>query len=325
MSLVTVFRDKYARSWPRFPQGAPGYVRRIGQVLEREYSTDAHFAAYTSPNGRRLCREALDEGVAVELNAIVFDIDCPETHGTAAPVPVRWRIALREKVIALFAAHPGGYFYETRGGARVVYRQPEPTVIETQADALEWSQIYTVAVAHLAERFDIVADPACCDWQRLYRCPRATRDGGGSPENHPDSGDPHAIGTLCIEASWADVAKAQKQNERAFTRPRENLPTFAGGGDGLLFWALKLRGEVIGQAPRGGWICRCPNRRQHTSNTDGTDSSVVYPAANGEVGFICCKHAHCVGLTLRDWLACFSQSELEAARAAAGIVRTRAA
>jgi hypothetical protein len=235
-----------------------------------------------------------------------------------------WRQALRTQVRELAAVHPSPYYYETRGGARIVYRQEEPTVLKTQADALEWSKIYAVAVAHLEQRFGIVADPACCDWQRHYRLPRATRTPGGEPENYPYWGDHRAIGTLLIEASWADVAKAKKEAARTFREPRD-LPAFAGGGDGLLFWALKLRGDVIGKAVRGGWICRCPNRSQHTSNTDGSDSTVVYPASDGQIGWLCCKHGHCCNLTIRDWLRMFSEPELDAAREAAGIPKERAA
>jgi hypothetical protein len=325
LTLVSIVRDRYVRGWPRHPEGDRAYVKPLGEALEREYSTDAHFTAYRTPNGRRLTREALDQGVAVELTAIVFDVDCPETHGTSAPAPVIWRMALRERVIALTAEHPAPYYYETKGGARIVYRQAEPTVLRSQADALEWSKVYAVAVAHLEHRFGIVADPACNDWQRLYRLPRATREPGGEPENHPVSGDPNNIGSLLLHATLADVAKAQRAAAKAFREPRD-LPAFMGGGDGLLFWALKLRGDVIGKAPRGGWICRCPNRAQHTSNTCGSDSTVVYPASGDtQIGAIHCKHGHCVNLVLRDWLRLFSDGELDAAREAAGISRERAA
>lgn len=325
MTPITIFRDKFARSWPTLDSEKPwrgsdrGKVDELGAALDRAYQGDAHFSAYHSPEGKRLNLQAFKEGLKVELQAIVFDVDGPGHVATP-----EWRRETREKVVTLAAVHPNPFYYETRGGARIVYRQAEPTILECDADALEWSRIYTIAVAHLAQQFDLAADPSCCDWQRLYRLPRATRDPGGLPENHPYWGDANNIGTLTIEASWADVTKATKQNERAFSERRE-LPEFAGGGDGLLFWALKLRGDVFREAPRGGWVCRCPNHRQHTSNTDGSDSTVVYPASRGQVGFICCRHAHCVGNTLRDWLSYFSDSELEAARQAAGITRTRAA
>lgn len=325
MTLVSVMRDKFIRSSPQLTPEKPvrntdrAYVLDLGTALDRAYTSDAHFTAYHTPTGHRLNYKSLDEGTAVELTAVVFDID-----GTGHKATHEWRRAEREKVIALNTAHPGLYEYDTRGGYRIVYRQAEPTVLRTQADALEWSKVYSVAVAHLEHRFGIIADPACCDWQRLYRLPRATRDPGGKPENHPYWGDPHRIGTLVIQASWADVAKAQRDAARTFKAPREQA-LYQGSGDGLLFWALKLRGDVYREAPRGGWICKCPNSGQHTSNTDGADTTVVYPASDGQLGWLCCKHGHCCNLTIRDWLATFSDAELDAARDAAGLPKERAA
>jgi hypothetical protein len=320
MTSVTVFRDKYAKGWPRHEQGERAHVLELGAALDREYSTDAHFAAYRTPNGRRLVREAIDQGVAIELTAIVFDVD-----GAAHAATPEWRRGERDKVISLNSTHPGVYAYDTRGGYRLVYRQSEPTILRSQDDSKEWSQIYSVAVAHLERRFGIVADPACCDWQRLYRLPRATRTPGAGPENHPYWGDHRAIGTLLIEASWADVNKAKREAPNAFKVPRSFTP-YAGSGDGVVYWLLRLRGDIIGDASRGGWICRCPNRVQHTSCTDGSDSTVVYaPRSEAEIGVVVCKHAHCIGFEQRDWLRFFTDAEIERAREAAGVTEGRAA
>jgi hypothetical protein len=314
--VVTVFKDKYARGWPRHADGQRGYLLPLGAALDRSYTSDAHFVAYRTPNGRRLVREALDQGVSVALTCIPFDLDCPETHGTSEPPPIGWRQAVRDAVRRLATEHPDPYYYETRGGARIVYRQTEPTIIKTQADAREWSQVYAVAVAYLERRFGLHADPSCCDWQRHYRLPRATRDVGGQPENHPVWGDVNKIGTLVINATPSDVIRAKRTVRRVFRPLRE----FAGNGDGLLFHALKLRGDIVGTSARGGWICLCPNRAEHTANTDGTDSTVVYPASS-DVGAINCKHGHCDGFLVTDWLRFFTDAELDAARTAAGIVR----
>lgn len=320
MTAVTVIRDRYVRGWPRHTEGERAYVLELGAALERAYTSDAHFTAYQTPNGRRLVREAIDQGVAVELTAIVFDVDCPDTHGTSDPTPEAWRRELREKVVALAAAHPDPYYYETRGGARIVYRQSKATVLRAQANAQEWSQLYAVAVAHLERRFGIVADPACADWQRLYRLPHATRDAGGKPENWPIMGDGRRIGTLTINATHADVERAKRESKSFRARPTENF--VPSDGDGLLYYLLRSRADVDREAPRGGWICRCPNRAVHTSNTDWTDSTVVYPPKmDAQIGIIECKHAHCQRFKNTDWLKFFSDAELDVARIAAGIVR----
>jgi hypothetical protein len=315
---VTVFRDKFARGWPRHEDGERGYVVDLGLALDRAYTTDAHFVCYATPNGRRLVREALDQGVAVELNAIVFDIDCPDTHGTPEPAPHSWRRELGAKVWELSKVHPDPYFYGTRGGGRIVYRQAEPTVLRTQNDATSWARTYAVALAYLVRRFGIAADPACFDWQRHYRLPRATRDRSGEPENYPYGGDHTKIGVLTIDATDADVTEARSKAPRSFRHPRATT-AYVGNGDGLLFYLLRARGDIVGSAPRDGWICRCPNRGQHTLNTDGSDSSVVFPPnENGPQGTICCLHGHCAQLTQADWLRLFTDEEISTARAAAG-------
>ncbi len=286
----------------------------LGAALERDYSTDAHFAAYRAPNGRRLSRHAIDELGALELAVIVFDVDGPNHQATD-----EWRRELRVKVQSLATKHPGPYYYETRGGARIVYRQGEPTVLRNQADAKAWSREYAVACAYLHRTFAIEADGACSDWQRLYRLPHATRD-GERPENLPTYGDTGAIGTLVIDATAEDVALAEARAKRTFReRPRRAAPRTT-SGQGLFFYLLHARGDVDGDtAPRGGWIVRCPNRAQHTVNTDWTTSTVLYPPDEGELGYVECKHAHCSDLTTKEWLRLFSESEIDSARRVAGL------
>jgi len=299
----------------------------LGRALERSYSTDAHFAAYRTPNGRRLTRDAIDLGVAVELTCTVFDVDCLGTHGTAIPAPESWRKELRQKVAALTELHPDPYFYETKGGARIVYAQQEPIVLRTHEDARRWSQRYAVSVAYLLRTVGIVADPSCADWQRLFRAPHATRSPGKGPENWAIFGDAARIGALVIEATEADVAAA-KRSSTVFRKSRAVEHSSPGvGGDGLLYHALRLRGHVGAQAPCGGWYALCPNRSQHTVNTDWTDSTVVVPPDSGhEIGLILCRHGHCwERFTVKQWLRMFSDSELDQARAAAGITSRRAA
>jgi hypothetical protein len=151
VTKITVLRDRYTRSWPQLAPDKPlrpsdrCYPLDLCVALERVFTTDAHFVAYSSPGGHRLNVEAINQGVEVVLTCVVFDVDCPATHGTKAPAPESWRRELREKVQALAVAYPDPYFYETRGGCRLVYRQLEPTVLRTQVDAQTWTDHYTVA------------------------------------------------------------------------------------------------------------------------------------------------------------------------------------
>ncbi len=313
MTLVTVMRDKYALSWPRNATGERAYSLPLGVALERSRSSDAHFAAYRSPNGRRLCREALDQGVAVELGCIVFDLDGPGHVADDA-----WRRETREKAMALNAAHPGLYYYETRGGSRCVYLQAEPTVLRTQDDARQWSRDYHVAVAYLERRFGLEADPSCSDWTRLFRLPRATRDAHGTAENHPFFGDAQAIGALVIEPSQADIELAVGKSPKRFSGRSLTFEPYTGSGDGVLYHLLNARGWILSESPKG-WIVRCPNRDEHSNRSD-TSATVLYPPASGKVmGAICCLHAHCERYTGWSWLSFFTETEIEAACAAAGV------
>lgn len=327
-ALVTVIRDRYVLGSPAHEQGEPAHLITLSRALSRSYTTDAHFAVYRTPNARRLTSAAPQVLGGVELTAILFDVDCADVHGTSEPAPEAWRSDLRERFAALQVDHPGGYFYETRGGARIVYEQPAPTVLRTDDDARTWKRGYAVALAYLERRFGIVADPACSDWTRLFRAPRATRTPGGAPEQWPTIGDVEHIGALTIDATTADVGLARSRS-KAFDVPRV-LPVGSStlsDGRGLLFHALRSRGDVGAERADGGIVIRCPNERQHSTGRSGDGSTVLYPPkAGGEIGAICCLHAHCVDLRVRDWLAMFAEHELDDARRTAGIAaRGRAA
>jgi hypothetical protein len=312
-------RNRYVRGWPRAADGERAFVMPLASALMRTYRSDAHFAAYRSPNGRRLTREAIGR-VDIELGAIVFDVDGPDHTATEA-----WRAELRLKVQALAVEHPEPLFYETRGGARIVYFPPEPAILRSHDDARLWSQRYAVAIAYLRRRFGITADAACSDWQRLYRLPRATRDYGGQPEDLPIWGEPSSIGVLRIRASDADIRAASRESKAFVVHRSRALSACPTNGKGLLFWLLHARNEVGDEAPRGGWIVLCPNRNKHSSNSNGSGSTVLYPPLAGEsIGAIHCCHNHCRGIGVRGWLAFFSDTEIANARVAAGIVRRAA-
>lgn len=326
MSPVTVIETKYVRGWPRHEIGGAVEVVDLADALEREYATDAHFAAYAAPNGRRLCGEALDRGIAVPMTACVFDLDCAEVHGTPAPVPAAWRRDVRERVHALASDHPDPWVYDTRGGARIVYLQREPDILRSRADALRWSQDYAIVCAYFARRYGLEADPACQDWTRLYRLPRATRDPGGSPENRPVSWLPGApMGTLYVRATHDDMARARELT-KAFRDPRAPrigpITPCPGDGRGLLYHALSARGDIVRRHGESAYVVRCPAEREHTSGATGDGSTLLYPPDRGEeVGAIHCLHQHCITRTVRDWLACFGAAEIDAARDAAGLRR----
>ncbi|MDB4988673.1 MAG: helicase, phage-associated protein [Myxococcaceae bacterium] len=322
---VTVMRDRYVRSWPDKPgkpAGERSYVMPLGKALTRSYTSDAHFTSYASPVGRRLSRDALSQ-TPVQMTCVVFDVDCDETHGSSQPAPEEWRQQLRAKMAGLHEDHPSSYFYETRGGARIVYTLSTSVVLTGPPDEAQWRQQYAVALAYLARRYGIRGDPACGDWTRLFRLPCATRDPAIGPECRLVVGDAGCIGPMMIKATTADVLAAKRATKVFDDRRVLSFEPSGVIGDGLLFHALSARGYVARQHDAKSYVVRCPNEAEHSSGHTADGSTLLYRSAAGEeVGAICCLHAHCSGLRVQDWLKMFSRSELDAARLAAGIKRS---
>jgi len=301
--------------------GGAAEVMDLREALERTYDTDAHVAAYATSNGRRLTREALDRSVEVPITCCVFDLDCPEAHGTATPPPRAWRRDVRARVLALAADHPDPWYYETRAGARIVFAQECPTVLRSQNDATQWSRDYAVVVAYLEQRYGLLADPACADWQRLFRLPRVIREGGTTRENHPVNWMPDSpLGVLLVKPTRKVIGVARKRS-RAFAKPamRPFQPRSC-GGQGLLFHLLRARGDILREHGAGAYVIRCPREEHHTSGRTGDGSTVLYlPGPGNEVGVIHCLHSHCSGLRARDWIDCFAAVDVDEARRAAAI------
>jgi hypothetical protein len=330
---VTLVQEQKVMAWPDEPGREPRpmdktYVVPMSVALTRQYKTDAHFAAYVSPNGRRLRSIAADQ-ISIALHYIVLDVDCPEVHGKGVGAPDCWRAETRGKMLAVRAAHPGFYFFETRGGLRVIYRQPVPFLIECAADALEWKRDYAITCAYLKRAFDIEADVACADWTRLFRLPHATRKPGSPPENWPTAGDPARIEALWFEPEDEDRELAKQLLPRAFEEPRQ-APSFTpytgGDGYGVLYHLLRNRGHIVRPFGNGAYVIRCPNHEQHSSGRIGDRSTVLYlPHPGQTLGRVHCLHGHCQHQSPSDWLRMFADHEIEAAREAAGLPVRRTA
>lgn len=319
--MVTVFQEQRVLGWPDQEGVKPrwkdqGFVVPLSVAMTRKFSTDAHFVQYRSPIGRRMNSASLDHDVRIQLDLVVFDLDCEETHGTKDEVPHTWRVKTRRRMLALNSAHPGLVAYETRGGARLVYRQPWPVVIETPDDARLWRQDYAIMGAYLRHEFGLDVDFACSDWTRFFRCPRATRQGCDAPEDRLIGGNVDAVGSLYVEPADEDRSFAKSKLKNAFDEPTKYVSTFepsTGDGDGLLFRLLSSRGYLI-RKYKSGYLIRCPNEALHSSGRTGDTSTVLYPPSHGQrVGMIHCKHSHCAGMSVVDWLNMFSADEIRQA------------
>lgn len=225
--------------WPKH-HDAPriGYVD-AADIFERSWPSDAHFAAYSVPGvEHRLTLDAigrLPRGWPMVL--LVVDVDGPGHKREPA-----WWAGELLKLEALAAAHPGGFFYATRGGYRLVYRLASPVVIRTVDDKEAWRERYRRELLYLARHFAIVGDPACSDITRLFRCPKATRTPGGAPEDHPTVGDPSVVGV------WTHEPVDDERFEDVKTA--RMLASMSPKGWGPVLRALEVgRGRQDGGAP----------------------------------------------------------------------------
>ena len=331
--LVPIIPFPRVLAWPDKDGKQEGarcpYVELV-DALTREYKTDAHTTAYSVPHIERRLRDdalpKLTDGVPMRL--FLADVDCPEAHKAAGgssglAAGEEWWLAEIDKVKELAVEHSAPFVFRTRGGYRILYRLPEPFVIKTAADGERWTQTYLRWIAYLGRRFGIVADPGCKDWQRLYRLPHATRDDGGKPENRETIGDPSAIGAWACNPSSEDIAASEALGKK---KPeRRILPGLAPSsysGEGLFFHLLKAKGDIGALVDPGKWTIRCPLESEHSKGQTFDSSTVLFaPGYGHELGWINCKHStrgH-DRYTSRDWLRCFGESEIESARAAAGI------
>lgn len=231
MKVLVIPDPTRTRAWPGH-EDAPELVGLpLGEALTRTHQSDAHFAAYHAPARHRRLSGKDPSGHAVwtlgevpRMGLLVVDIDHTETHElnkrrkaagqSKVAAPDAWRELERAKVDALRAAHPGVVMYETRGGYRLVARLVEDRAICDEGAKRAWRCWYLRQLGYLSRAFGIVGDPACGDWQHLYRLPRATRDRARGPE------DLHIVGDLCDVGAWervdddaADVAEVSRLAE----------------------------------------------------------------------------------------------------------------
>jgi hypothetical protein len=320
---IMVFRDKFvaAQDGPR----DAGRARLVaaGDAFTQPYPTDAHCTQYISPTQRRLSRRHV--GIVVpQLNWIMLDIDCPDAHGSATPAPPEWRNETRARV-RTFAERCGSmpFCFDTRHGSRIVFRLRNPICVRNEEGARSWPRFYAVVATYVRRNFGLEADLACCDWQRLFRLPHATRI-GKAPEEWPTLGDPYRIGSLHIAPSADDISEAKRTCKAFRPRPHIDFTASAGDGYGLLYHALRARNTIVRAHGENAFVIRCPREHLHSCGRTGDGSTLLYlPPPGHELGAIHCLHSHCADLTQRDWRCEFDPSELKAARIAAGL-RSRA-
>ncbi len=292
MPLIPVLRNKYLRSWPKHEQGEPVEYVELATALSRTYPDDAHFACYSHPALLRRLEVNAVKQLDVSMVAAVFDVD-----GPGHVCEPEWWDSEQPKLNALVAAHPV-CIYRTRGGYRIVGTLPNPV------PATAWRSIYKSWCRYLERRFAIKADPVA-DWPRLFRLPRATRDGvlqEGEIRGEPGVWDP--------ELAPEDAEPLAKRDAKILAVRLQSAPDLLRE----LFRARNWLGTDNGE----GVNVRCPRYHEHGGGDpepwDPADTSTtILPAEDGwKHGRLKCLHTGCghADLTSRDWLAHFSPQEI---------------
>jgi hypothetical protein len=207
--LVPVF-ERFAVAWPpdeprkgeRYKQPDPAEYMPLSDALTREFSGDAHFAAYSNPTILHRLKnpdglefhQVYPDGVVMVLLVLEFD-----AHHIARELRRQWWQDQQEPIDRLLSAHPSGYVWESPSGGRALYRLPKPVVLRTRQDCEAWD-IWYKRIGLYVSRYgdDLIpfeADLACADWGHLQRVPHGTRkDWGPNPVNLATYGNPKEIG-----------------------------------------------------------------------------------------------------------------------------------
>lgn len=327
--FVPLVTSQKIRSFPKHENGGRVRYLPLDEALTSDFVTDAHFAAYSQPAvERRLCLGALTSpralgelGGHVAMVLALFDVDCAGAHGGDPTAADSWWMGETAKLRALLDVHPGAFIYRTRGGYRIVYRLPGPLLLRDENDAAAWSLGYLGWVAYLRRRFGIEADPACKEWVRLFRLPRATREEGGRPERRETIGDPANVGAWACEPSEKDLEEAgknfKKKTRRARPLPAKEEVDAAPPTDGVLQILFRKHGLLGAEVGTKTFAAVCPSEASHSTGERLDGSTVIFPPESGEIfGHLHCRHAHCTSLTLKDVVDRFPAAEVEEAKAA---------
>ncbi len=326
---MPLFPHAKLRGWPANSgePAPPAESLELSEALRGRFAFDAHFAAY-APVGFRLRKCVLHQlpanydpqnalalaGGAVQMQLACFDCDDKLAHASDEPARLSWRLEFWRNALRALARHPGAFCYDTRGGARLLWRLPQPWPMSTPAHAQEWSCYYRGWCLYLSEAFGLQVD-ALHDWTRLFRLPGAARAGGASEERFR-FGSPERLGAFELPAALEQELAARVRLQPAGSLSASSYPLRQGApfnplAAGLLPTLLWRRGWLGKEQQPGKWNVRCPGPGEEHGLASDT---VVF--ASEEFGWIHCSHNRCEGWRsqgLAGALGLFSEAEVQAA------------
>lgn len=177
MTDILVLDTPFEPGWNGDPNEVPASHLLVpsAEAWEADWATDAHCVQYFIPGEEHMPR--LNKSSVAWLRThhnidpligwVLVDVDNPD-HG-------EWTEDLEAQLADTLSPDnlpevESAGFYMTKHGYRLVWRLPEPM------SALLFEDWASMFYTYLRSK-GVNADPACKDWTRLYRMPRATRDG----------------------------------------------------------------------------------------------------------------------------------------------------
>ncbi len=312
---------------PAHPKPGVAQVLPLSEALTATHACDRHFAPYSPSLPCRLKSESLTLGAYASMVALALDFDDHEAKRQKLPATEKWRADVAQRVGQLWQVVPNGFFYWTRGGARLVYLLDTPLVVKDDDGARAWQEFALSAMIWLEREFGLRADRACKDWTRLFRLPKATRTPGASPEDLGVSGDPNRIGAwtiLTFDDAIREEAQTNLSKKYRRGKPTRKLPSgthatrkASGPPNSVLFHLFRLREWLGPEISPGKYSVVCPFSAGHTTGEPGDTSTVLFDDGLGHCA-VCCLHDSCSKRTQGDFLGAFSDVEVRLARQVRG-------
>jgi hypothetical protein len=265
----------------------------LDDALREEWPTDRHFQPIepmpVRGGARRLAVARMtDEQLAmapVKMVARVFDVDAFDDH---SPRTEAWTLDFVARVAALPHAKPLYYF--TNGGARLLWRLPQPFVIDSRAAYQRWVRETECVIRMFREKYGIGADMACKDPSRLYRLPNVERDEKGTQRS--------AVHGELVDWNYPYFKTYEKETTaEGLARAAYGATTSAASS--TLGAAFVAKGKLLSVLSDEKASVECPWSGLHTTGAGagaaGT-GTVVFATKDGS-GHFHCSHSHCANRT----------------------------
>jgi hypothetical protein len=156
----------------------PMTFMRLDQAVENEWPSDAHFVLYRLVNdlgetgehprlNKPMLAKARSQGGDILVHSLALDLDTPGHVTWTEELFAQFLDAWTEAVGVFPIIGDATLFYTTTGGCRFVYVLSKPIPADIAEGKIRW-------LVQEFQRAGLAVD-SLCDWTRLFRLPKVTR------------------------------------------------------------------------------------------------------------------------------------------------------